>query len=145
MLWLQSPPKPRLPWCNYEDGSVTNVGDCYLRVERVVVQEDAVPPFYHVDVCDYEVTAWRASRDRSVLHSGSAVECGGPATLEEAKGWAERGLLALALDCFAKDWRGWCYVLAVLAGHVPCPVPAATLRARRALVEPPGGEKERES
>ena len=33
MLWLRSSPKPRLPWHDYEGGSVTNVGDCYLRVE----------------------------------------------------------------------------------------------------------------
>ena len=43
--------------------------------------------------------------------------------------WA-LALLVLALEFVANDWQGWSFVLAVLAGHLPCPEPSATRRAR---------------
>ena len=75
------------------------------------------------------LTAWLVTRERGLIDGGQAAERSSAATLAEAKGWAERALLVLAVDSLAYDWRGWSYVLAVLAGHLPCPTPAATLRS----------------
>lgn len=130
ILWLERTPTSRLPWHDHEGGSVTNVGDFYLSTERVAVVGGEVPPFYWVKVCDrYDVTAWQVTRERGLIDGGRAAERSSAATLAEAKGWAERALFVLAIDSLAYDWRAWSFVLAVLAGHLPCPTPAATLRA----------------